>query len=329
MPSLLRLPPHLSSILVLGLLAGCSACSTTLSPERAGDPEAELDPKATPPVELPSPESPPTVAPPDGDLLAAELSTVGWDALSGSPVVLLREIASGQVLPIWIGAAEARAIGLALHGIDTPRPMTHDLMANLLAQLGATLEEVVVTELREGIYYGLLKLRVDGEEPRWVDTRPSDGLALALRTGATIRVAAGLVENQPDFQFLAPEIPDQVVRVLGLTVRAPTPELREEHGLPERDGLVVIAVSDEAERQGLARGDLIVGVNGRTPGEPLDLLEAIRDAPDRVLTLVYWRDGEEHTVKLEIGPESTPQREGKIAAFDATSRGPTVKLLAA
>lgn len=320
MPPPPRLSPYIPSILILGLVAGCSACTSTPAPESAvatapePAPDEGAPPGGGPPAEAPKAEAP------SGDLLTAELSTVGWDALSGSPVVLLRELASGQVLPIWIGLAEARAIGLALHGIETPRPMTHDLMANLLGELGANLEEVVVTELREGTYYGLLKLRVDGEdEPRWVDTRPSDALALALRTGARIRVAAALVEDQPDFQFLAPEVSEQVVRVLGLTVRAATPELRAEHGLPERDGLVVVAVSDEAARQGLERGDLIVEVNGRAPQEPLDLLDAIREAPGPTLTLKYWRDGEEHTVELEMSPESTPPREGgKIAALAAT-----------
>ena len=315
-----RLSPYLSSVLVLGLLAGCSACTSSPAPETAGGappPGPGAEPPA-PGAELPTPGA----EPPDGEMLTAELSTVGWDALSGSPVVLLRDLASGQVVPIWIGVAEARAIGLALHGIETPRPMTHDLMANLIGELGARLEEVVVTELREGTYYGLLKLQVDGQdEPQWVDTRPSDGLALALRTGARIRVAAALVDAQPDFQFLAPEVPDQVVRVLGLTVRAATAELRAEHGLPERDGLVVVAVSDEAADKGLERGDLIVDVNGRLPQQPLDLLDAIRDSPQRVLTLTCWRDGEEHTVELEIDPESTPPREGgKIAARGAAAR---------
>jgi bifunctional DNase/RNase len=257
----------------------------------------------------------PALPAPEGELVEAELATVGWDALSGTPVVLLREQGTGQVLPIWIGVAEARAIAQALHGIEPPRPQTHDLMAGLLEHLGATLEEVVVTELREGTYYGLLKLSVDGDDSaRWVDTRPSDGLALALRTGARILVAAELLEDQPDFQFLAPELPEQVVRVLGLTVRAVTPELRQEHGLPERDGLVVVAVSGEAERQGLERGDLIVDVDGVTPREPLDLLAAIRDATGSVLKLTYWRDGEERTVELEIDVDpSSRRKKGKVA----------------
>lgn len=290
----MRLSPPLASILVLAALGGCSACTSS----------------------APIPRAPRSLAPPEGELLSAELSTVGWDASSGAPVVLLREHVSGQVLPIWIGVAEARAILQALHGIEPPRPQTHDLMARLLEHLGATLEEVVVTELRDGTYYGLLKLHLDGEKtPRWIDTRPSDGLALALRTGARIRIAAALVENQGDFQFLAPEVSEQVVRVLGLTVRAATPELREELGLPDRDGLVVVAVAGEAERRGLEPGDLVVDVNGKAPKKPLDLLDAIRGVPESVLTLTYWRDGKEKTVELEVEidlPQS-PRQRGKIA----------------
>lgn len=290
--------PLLAAVLGLALLAGCSACSSSPSPASLAERGAAV----------------PALPAPEGELVEAELATVGWDALSGAPVVLLREQKTGQLLPIWIGVAEARAIAQALHGIEPPRPQTHDLMAGLLGHLGATLDEVVVTELREGTYYGLLKLSVDGEDgARWVDTRPSDGLALALRTGARIRVAVELLEDQPDFQFLAPELPEQVVRVLGLTVRAATPELRQEHGLPERDGLVVVAVSGEAERQGLERGDFIVDVAGVTPREPLDLLEAIREAPGSVLELTYWRAGEERTVELEIDVDPSSRRKGKIA----------------
>ncbi len=298
----MRFSLHLSCTLLLLLVVGCSACRSSQ--------DRRIEAVAPPPASL----APPAEAPPAEDLLAAELATVGWDALSGSPVVLLREIASGQVLPIWIGIAEARSIGLALHGIDPPRPMTHDLMADLLGQLDATLEEVVVTELRDSTYYGLLKLRVAGEdEPRWVDTRPSDGLALALRTGARILVAAQLIEDQPDFQFLAPELPDQVVRAAGLTVRAATPDLREQFGLPERSGLVVIAASGEAARRGLERGDLVVDLNGTAPTEPLDLLDAIAESPG-VITVTYWRGGEETTVELVIETEPAAPREGgKIA----------------
>jgi len=251
-------------------------------------------------------------APPDGELLPVELATVGWDRLSGSPVVLLRELDGGQVLPIWIGIAEARAISLELHGIELERPMTHDLMANLLHQLGAELEEVVVHDLREGTYFGLLKLRVAGEaEARWIDTRPSDGLALALRTDAKIRVARKLIENQPEFQFQPPETPEQVVRAAGLTVVAVDDVWRQEFSLPAgRAGIVVIATSGEARRRGIERGDLIVAINGDVPEEPLDLLDAIAATPaDDQLRITYWRGGEETTVELDLTAPELPSVE--------------------
>ncbi len=309
------MPRQLVSIfcLVLGLacLAACSASPN--SPEEPPVADASvtpgegkrgktLDDRDVPPLE--------SAAPPDGDLLTAELNTVGWDRLSGSPVVLLRELDSGQILPIWIGVAEARAISFELHGVELSRPMTHDLLTNVLATLGARLEEVVVSDLREGTYYGLLKLRVDGEaEPRWIDTRPSDGLALALRADATIRIARKLIENLPDVEFMAPESPDQVVRALGLTVVAPNAELRAEFSLPERQGLVVIATSGAAKKAGLARGDLIVALDGATPREPLDLLQAIEDATGSQLSVTYWRDGEETTVLLSLNVPKRPRSE--------------------
>ncbi len=295
---------QLVSIFCLGV--GLAACSA--SPNSPGEGPVS-EPVAAVPRDGRAETTPlASVSPPDGDLLTAELNTVGWDQLSGSPVVLLRELGSGQVLPIWIGMAEARAISFELHGVELSRPMTHDLMTNVLATLGARLEEVVVSDLRDGTYYGLLKLRIDGEaEPRWVDTRPSDGLALALRTDAIIRIASKLIEDLPEVDFMAPESPDQVVRALGLTVVAPSAELRAELSLPDRQGLAVIATSGEARKAGLARGDLIVAIGGAVPREPLDLLRAIEDADGATLSVTYWRDGGETTVELSLAVPERPQ----------------------
>ncbi len=303
------MPRQLLSMFCLALGSACLAASLTAcsaSPNSPG--ESPRPPAASPLDGQPEASLLESAAPPDGDLLTAELNTVGWDQLSGSPVVLLRELDSGQVLPIWIGMAEARAISFELHGVELSRPMTHDLMTNVLATLGARLEEVVVSDLREGTYYGLLKLRVDGEsEPRWVDTRPSDGLALALRSDATIRIARKLIEDLPEIQFMAPESPDQVVRALGLTVVAPSPELQQEFSLPDRHGLVVIATSGVAKKAGLARGDLIVAIDGATPREPLDLLQAIEDATGSELSVTYWRGGDETTALLSLGVPELPR----------------------
>lgn len=301
----MRHSPRSNLTILLGVicLIGCSSTPKDSGPVQTSDSGRKLE--SSPERDARDREE---LAAPTDELVAAELNTVGWDALSGSPVVLLRELASGQVLPIWIGMAEARAIGFELHGIETPRPMTHDLTTSLIAVLGGELEEVIISDLREGTYYGLLKLRVEGEsEPRWLDTRPSDGLALALRSNALIRIAKPLLEELPTYQFQAPESPDQVVRALGLTVVLTSAELQQEHSLPDRMGLVVIAASGEAERRGLQRGDLILEIDGRVPREPLDLLEAIEDSTSSHLSITFLREGVESSVELDLGAPSRPR----------------------
>lgn len=263
---------------------------------------------AVPPQEASAED--PSHGPARRDLVEAEVSTVGWDRLSGSPVVLLRVVDSGQVVPIWVGTAEARAILAALQHLDFPRPMTHDLMANLLAGLDTELEEVIVHDLKDGVYYGWLKLRVHGEaEARLLDTRPSDGMALAVRTGAAIRLAEKLLTDLPDYSFMAPEEEAQVVRVAGLTVVAANPTLAQEFDLPERPGVVVLEVRGAEALRSLKRGDLLVEVNGRPLTEPMALLDAVGSTPrGEKLHLTLWRQGEEHEVELDPAAPPPPSR---------------------
>jgi bifunctional DNase/RNase len=240
----------------------------------------------------------------DSDLVPVELSTVGVDPRSATPVVLLREPSSGRVVPIWVGDAEARAILLALRGIALPRPMTHDLMATLLSELKASVHEVVVHDMVDNTYIATIRLRVPGQETlRDVDSRPSDALALALRTGAAIRMSRKVIQaSPPEFDFIAPEGPDQIVRLLGMTVVAPTPDLRREFGVPGRPGVIVTSVTGRAQKRGVRRGDLVIQVNGRDVREPMDFYEAIRTGPrDRPVRLVIVRPGEE--VDIELPPE--------------------------
>jgi uncharacterized protein len=252
----------------------------------------------------------------DNELVAVELSTVGLDRVAGVPVVLLRDPESGRVLPIWVGMAEAQAIALALHGVVVPRPMTHDLMASLLSELQAEVEEVVVHDLRENTYIGTVRLRVAGEsELRDVDSRPSDALALAMRTGALIRVARKILVEAPPFDFVAPDGPSQVVRALGITVVAATAALRAEFDLPDRPGVVVMDVSGRALAEGLRRGDLIVGVNGQDIEEPMDFFERIRaTAAGERVRIAYWRDGEERQIDLPADLPLERRRRGTVVA---------------
>jgi bifunctional DNase/RNase len=101
---------------------------------------------------------------------------------SNQPIVLLREVTGDRYLPIWIGAVEATAIAFAQQGVVPPRPLTHDLMKDLIGATGNELSEVRITEMRDGVFYAVLVLSSGAE----VSARPSDSIALALRTGSKI-----------------------------------------------------------------------------------------------------------------------------------------------
>jgi bifunctional DNase/RNase len=116
------------------------------------------------------------------------------DPVTKAPIVLLRDDGNKFSLPIWVGLLEATAMATAIEGVPMPRPMTHDLLTNLLAELGAEVDCVEITALRENTYYALIHLRV-GTEIREIDARPSDAIALALRTGSTIYVARAVIES--------------------------------------------------------------------------------------------------------------------------------------
>lgn len=113
---------------------------------------------------------------------------------TNTPIMLLRERGGGRYLPIWIGVAEATAIALAQDGIRTKRPLTHDLVTALIEELGATLDSVVVTELREGTFYAELTVSV-GDEVHHISSRPSDAVAIAVRTQAPLFAHKALLEE--------------------------------------------------------------------------------------------------------------------------------------
>jgi bifunctional DNase/RNase len=114
------------------------------------------------------------------------------DPVTKSPIVVLREPESGNVVPIWIGLLEANAIALALEGTELPRPMTHDLMKSILLATGTRLLSVEIVDIRESTYFALLYIEGNGESMR-VDARPSDAIALALRCGARIFVSEAVL----------------------------------------------------------------------------------------------------------------------------------------
>src|SRR3989442_7036790 len=119
---------------------------------------------------------------------------VSFDLGSKQPIVLLKTADGNRFLPIWIGHPEAAAILMKLQGASTPRPMTHDLVSDMLSELDVSCTRVAVTELRENTFFASITLSVNGRELE-IDSRPSDALALAVRAGPPIFPAEDVIQE--------------------------------------------------------------------------------------------------------------------------------------
>jgi bifunctional DNase/RNase len=117
------------------------------------------------------------------------------DPLTNMPIVILKDVEGNRALPIWIGTNEANAIALEMERITTPRPMTHDLIRNILEGLKAKVARIVVNDLRDNTFYAVIFLAVNGTTEVAIDSRPSDAIALALRVKAPIFVAEKVIRE--------------------------------------------------------------------------------------------------------------------------------------
>ena len=116
------------------------------------------------------------------------------DPFTNTPIVILRDLEEKDVLPIWIGLLEASSIATAIENIQTPRPMTHDLLKNILDNLGIKVIKIEVNDLRDNTYYAMIHFEVDNKR-LVIDSRPSDAIAIALRTGASIFVEESVIQK--------------------------------------------------------------------------------------------------------------------------------------
>jgi bifunctional DNase/RNase len=132
---------------------------------------------------------------------------VSFDMVGKQPIVLLKTVDGNKFLPIWIGHPEAAAILMKLQGASTPRPMTHDLLSDVLDQMEAKCEKVSVTELRDNTFFASITISMNGSEME-IDSRPSDALALAVRTSAPIFAADEVIEESA-IEFEGEEVEDQ------------------------------------------------------------------------------------------------------------------------
>ena len=128
-------------------------------------------------------------------LIPMEVIGVRVEMPSNQPIVLLKEIDGSRFLPIWVGAVEATAIAFAQQGVEPPRPLTHDLMNNLVELLDATLTAVHLTEIKDGIFYATMLLRDSSGGQLTISARPSDAIALAVRSHINILATQELLDE--------------------------------------------------------------------------------------------------------------------------------------
>ena len=136
---------------------------------------------------------------------------INLDLFSSSPIVILKVEDENRYLPIWIGQPEARSILMKLQNQEFSRPLTHDLAVNLVAELGGSMEKVTVTELRDQTFFAVISVQIEGRTVE-IDSRPSDAIALAVRSGAEIFAADDVIEEAAVvFEEAMEEAPEEEV----------------------------------------------------------------------------------------------------------------------
>ena len=236
---------------------------------------------------------------PDSDRIKVEVANVGVDR-EGLPFVLLQDSSGRRLLPIMIGEGEAQAIALQLHGVSPGRPLTYDLIKNLLESTGNRVDRVEVSDLREQTYYATITL----DHGRYqIDSRPSDAIAVALATNAPIYVASKLFEGSPA-QGVG-EMGPRAAHGLGLTVQEISQELASYFAVKPGSGLLVSDVSGQASRAGISRGDLLTRIDlkqVRTLKEFTDDLAQL--GPQQQVTVTIEHNGRNQEIKLSASERS-------------------------
>lgn len=233
------------------------------------------------------------------EIKAVEVNVRGVtiDSRTRSPVVLLEDTANKRVLPIWIGYPEARAIAVILENVKDPRPMTHDLLVNILNSSGIKLLGALVAKVEENIFYAKLYLRTP-EGMKTIDSRPSDAIAISLRTNTSIYVAEEVFENAESIPL--PSSPsDETAERTGIIVQEITEEMIPFFKLKEKKGVLVSDVikGSPGDKGGVKIGDVIIKINGKEIFSQKDYEEEVKKSKEK-MRLEILREG--NTLVLEV-----------------------------
>jgi bifunctional DNase/RNase len=201
------------------------------------------------------------------------------DPVSQHPVVILADTLEERALPIWIDSFEANAIHSELEGIKHRRPLTHDLLERIIQKTDATIHQIVITQLKENIYYAKIRMEVAGTFTE-IDARPSDSIVVALKFKAPLFVSRDLFKDKA--MPLAEE--KEIEEHYGLTLQNLTPSLSQAFSFDSTNGTLVSDVrqGSRAEKDGLERGDIFVAVDEG----PADDVTSVRFALEKGKTTV-------------------------------------------
>lgn len=234
------------------------------------------------------------------NLVKVDVKAVTQDPLSGSPMVLLEDKAGERLLPIWIGAYEARSILMELERIPQKRPMTHDLLNNVIHDLKAKVKSVVITELKDNTFYASIILEKGGIDLT-VDSRPSDAIALAMRANAPIFLESGIFSTAQTIDISFPHALERVKGKYGFSFQDLTPSLSEYFKIKDVQGVLISEIRDGglAHKAGLKEGDIVFKVNEESITDSNNFsktLEKIKG--EELIQIQIVRSGEPMSVNL-------------------------------
>jgi len=140
-------------------------------------------------------------------MLEMKVKGLALDSSTNMPIVILKDMEEERALPIWVGIFEANAIAIKMEDIPVPRPMTHDLIKNILEKVQATVSRIVINDMEDNTFFAVILLSIDGNEVS-IDSRPSDAIALALRVDAPIFVAKKVLDEARSIDLTDPRLED-------------------------------------------------------------------------------------------------------------------------
>jgi bifunctional DNase/RNase len=227
-------------------------------------------------------------------LLPVKVYRLILDPVSQHPVVILTDTLEERALPIWIDSFEANAIESELEGIKHRRPLTHDLLESIIKETSAKIQQIVITQLKDNIYYATIRMEVAGTFTE-IDARPSDSIVVALKFKAPLFVSRDLFVDKAVLLSEKKEIE----QVYGLTLQNLTPSLAQAFAFDSTQGTLVSDVrqGSRADQDGLERGDIFVTLDEG----PVEDVTAVRHALEKGKTLLHakiFRKGEFLAVSL-------------------------------